>query len=293
MLAQLSTITSVSGGSILNGVLAARWSKLKPGPDGTYTNLIDEVAEPTRSFCMKDLRTSILLGTRLRPPNLPALLRDCFSVSANFLAEGYEPLYQSQLSDLPAPSEGAPRFIFCATNVRAGGVLAFHGGPQARMGDFYTGYCDAGSLRVSDAVAASSAFPPGFSAFRLDLSDGRAFTDVDPWGDRRVLSAQRGWERRGLSNQPVLLTDGGVYDNLAVEPVWTTYSTLFVSDAGTPFESERGNGQALIPRLRRAAEISMEQVAAVRKRWLVDELGTGRRPPGPSGRFTRGRRMSR
>ena len=145
------------------------------------------------------------------------------------------------------------------------------------MGDFYTGYCDAGSLRVSDAVAASSAFPPGFSAFRLDLSDGRAFTDVDPWGDRRVLSAQRGWERRGLSNQPVLLTDGGVYDNLAVEPVWTTYSTLFVSDAGTPFESERGNGQALIPRLRRAAEISMEQVAAVRKRWLVDELGTGRR----------------
>src|SRR5438270_7230437 len=54
VLARLSAVTSVSGGSILNGVLATEWCRLKLGPGGAYTNLIEEVAEPTRSFCMND-----------------------------------------------------------------------------------------------------------------------------------------------------------------------------------------------------------------------------------------------
>ena len=74
-----------------------------------------------------------------------------------------------------------------------------------------------------------------------------------------------------------MLTDGGVYDNLAVEPIWKTYKTLFVSDAGRPFESIHNSGQGIIARLKRAADISMEQVAAVRKRWLVEDFLGGRR----------------
>jgi NTE family protein len=69
VLAKLSTITSVSGGSILNGVLATRWARLRLGPDGVYTNLDEEVARPVRAFCSKDLRTPILVGTRLNPVN--------------------------------------------------------------------------------------------------------------------------------------------------------------------------------------------------------------------------------
>jgi NTE family protein len=277
VLPRLSTITSVSGGSILNGVLASRWSNLTLDEHGTYTNLVEEVAQPVRDFCSKDLRTPILLGTRLNPLNWPVLLRDWFSVSANFLAEGYEPLYYHRLSDLAAPGSGVPRFVFCATNVRTGACWHFHGGPHARMGDFYTGYCDAGYVRVSDAVAASSAFPPGFSAFRLEVPDGCKFSRGDPWGEQRVVSSKRGDELLGARNEPVLLTDGGVYDNLAVEPVWRTYKTLLVSDAGRPFESVPRSGQALITRLKRVADISMEQVAAVRKRWLVDDFVNNRR----------------
>jgi NTE family protein len=277
VLARLSTVTSVSGGSILNGVLASRWARLTLGSDGVYTNLVEQVARPVRDFCSKDLRTPVLLGTRLNPANWGVLLRDWFSVSANFLANGYEPLYRSWLSDLPAPGPGAPRFVFCATNVRTGACWHFHGGPQARMGDFYAGYCDARHVRVSDAVAASSAFPPGFSAFRLRLPPDCEFSRGDPWGEQRVVSAKRGAERHGPEGQPVLLTDGGVYDNLAVEPVWKTYNTLLVSDAGRPFESVSRSGQALITRLKRVADISMEQVAAVRKRWLVEDFLAKRR----------------
>lgn len=277
VLAKLSTITSVSGGSILNRVLATRWARLRLGPDGVFTNFDEEVARPVRTFCSIDLRTPILLGTRLNPANWGALVRDWFSVSANFLAEGYERLYQSRLSDLPAPGPAVPRFVFCATNVRTGACWHFHGGPKARMGDFYVGYCDAGGVRVSDAVAASSAFPPGFSAFRLRLPKDIAFNRGDPWGEDRGVSAKRGSEQHGDVRQPILLTDGGVYNNLAVEPVWKTYKTLLVSDAGRPFESIPQSGQALITRLERVADISMEQVAAVRKRWLVADLLDKRR----------------
>jgi NTE family protein len=272
VLARLSTVTSVSGGSILNGVLAARWSRLRLGPDGTYTNLVEEVARPVREFCSKDLRTPMLLGTRLNPANWGVLVRDWFSVSANFLAEGYEPLYRSRLGDLPAPGPNVPRFVFCATNVRTGACWHFHGGPQARMGDFYVGYCDAGCVRVSDAVASSSAFPLGFSAYRLRLPQGCTFSRGDPWGEERVVSAKRGDQQHGAVEQPVLLTDGGVYDNLAVEPVWKKYMTLLVSDAGQPLESVPRSGQAIITRLDRVAAISMAQVAAVRKRWLVADF---------------------
>jgi NTE family protein len=277
VLSRLSTITSVSGGSILNGVLATRWSGLILGNDGSYTNLIEQVAVPVREFCSKDLRTSVLIGTRLNPANWAFLVRDWFSVSANSLAAGYEPLYHSRLSDLPAPRPGVPCFVFCATNVSTGACWHFHGGPEARMGDFYAGYCDARDVRVSEAVAASSAFTPGFSAFRLKLPVGFEFSRDDPWGDHRAVSAKRSGTPEGSGSQTLLLTDGGVYDNLAVEPVWATYRTLLVSDAGRPFETVSRSGQSLVARLKRAADISMEQGASVRKRWLVADLQADRR----------------
>lgn len=273
ILSKLSAISSVSGGSILNGLLASRWSRLKLNSNGVFDNLRQVVSDPMREFCSQDLRTRVLLGTRLNPFNWPELTRDRFSVSASFLAKAYEPLFDARLADIPAPGPASPRFIFCSTNVSSGACWHFHSGPGARMGDFYTGYCDAGNVRVSDAVAASSAFPPGFSALRLQRPPKADISRIDQWGEKRVTSAKR----PSLENGEILLTDGGVYDNLGVEPVWKSYRTLLVSDAGRPFESGDKTGQGIITRLRRAADISMEQVAAVRKRWLVEQLTGDRR----------------
>jgi len=143
------------------------------------------------------------------------------------------------------------------------------------MGDFYTGYCDSGEIRVCDAVAASSAFPIGFGGLRLKVPDGCSFTRIDPWGIERPASEKRKDEYSPKADERQILTDGGVYDNLGVEPVWGKYS-LLVSDAGSPFYSVKKNSQFVIPRLRRALEISMAQVGALRKRWLVDQFVSGR-----------------
>jgi NTE family protein len=273
VLSRLSTITSVSGGSILNGLVASRWVNLTLGSDGRYANFKEIIAEPVRQFCGQDLRTPLMLGTRLNLLNWPTLLRDRFSVSANFLAQKYEPLFGRSLGELPPPGPQSPRFVFCATNVSTGACWHFHGGPAARMGDFYRGYCDATEVRVSEAVAASSAFPPGFSALRLPIRKDLEFTRDDPWGETRVESVKR----PVASDTDILLTDGGVYDNLGVEPVWRTYKTLLVSDAGRPFSSVQNSGQGIIRRLTRASDISIEQVGAVRRRWLVEEFLGGRR----------------
>jgi NTE family protein len=276
MLTRFSVITSVSGGSILNGVLASRWSRLHIDPSGIVTDFENEVALPVREFCGNDIRTSLLILTRLNPVNWPALLRDYFSVSGNYLAKSYEALYRrSLLSDVPQPREQTPRFVFCSTNVRTGACWHFHGGPNGKMGDFYTGYCEAGHVHVSEAVAASSAFTPGFSAMRVRLDNRCRFTRIDPWGKERPVSAKRGSSDHDAGTARPILTDGGVYDNLGVEPVWGRYS-LFVSDAGAPFSSVRSNSQLIITRLKRAIDISLEQVGAVRRRWLVDELSNGR-----------------
>src|SRR4051812_17346625 len=61
-LRRLDIITSVSGGSIINGVLATRWSTLTWNslPDGTQTatNFATQIAAPIRDFCTRSIDVS-------------------------------------------------------------------------------------------------------------------------------------------------------------------------------------------------------------------------------------------
>jgi NTE family protein len=273
ILSRLKAISSVSGGSILNGVLATRWPLLRANGCGVFTNFDEQIVQPVRSFCGEDLRTPLLLLTRLNPANWGELMRDYFSVSANRLAVAYEPLFHGRaLSAVQAPGPNVPRFVFCATNLRTGACWQLHGGPDGRMGDFYTGYCSTGHVQVSEAVAASSAFTPGFSALRLRMQSPCVMTRVDPWSVTRVASVRRGAGTDGGSRAVPLLTDGGVYDNLGLEPMLGRFRFLLASDAGRPFDSVSASSQFILARLRRALEIGLEQAAALRRRWLVDEF---------------------
>lgn len=273
VLSRVRVITSVSGGSITNGALAARWTQLTPDSDGVFTNF-HIVADAVREFCGSDLRTPVLVGTRLNPLNALKLLRGLGAVTADALVRPYGGLMLGKrLADLPGPADGAPRFVFCATSVQTGACWHFHAGPGARMGDFYTGYFDVGGVTLSQAVAASSAFPPGFAGLRL--KPGGAPTRIDPWGRDRRPSPKPGRVAPPGAGEQVLLTDGGVYDNLGVEPVWDLCRTLVVSDAGHPFSARASVSQALFPRLLRVSDISAEQVGAVRKRWMVERIRVG------------------
>lgn len=277
MLTRLTAITSVSGGSILNGLLAAHWPVVTPAAGSVVEGFDKLIADPIKRFCRKDIRTRLLVGWRFNPANLALLVRNYFAVPGNALADEYQALFElKKLGKVPAPTSGTPRFIFCATSLQSGACWHFHAGPTGRMGDFYTGYTDVGTVSIADAVAASSAFPPGFGAFWLKLPSDVLLTRIDPWGQLRRPSEKRP-RLPGDVKGTVLLTDGGVYDNLGVEPVWNLLDGLILSDAGKPFSSVPSLKQFAIPRLTRVAAVSAEQVGAVRKRWLFNDLEEERR----------------
>jgi len=65
------------------------------------------------------------------------------------------------------------------------------------------------------------------------------------------------------------------WHNLGVQPLWGK-CLILASDAGAPFTTIRSNSQFVLTRLKRAIDIGLDQVGAVRKRWRVEELSSGR-----------------
>jgi NTE family protein len=66
------------------------------------------------------------------------------------------------------------------------------------------------------------------------------------------------------------LSDGGMFDNLGVEPVWQDHETVLVSDAAPSFKPEPQVGW-LWSALRQGV-ILLEQATEVRKRWLISNF---------------------
>ena len=209
----LDAISAVSGGSIFAAHLARRMVE----SDGNcLANYEERVAVPFQTFVQHDIRTLPAL-TRLLPWNWSNA-----GAGAERLAGQYEEylLGTMTLSQLPS----RPNFIFCATDLTFGVSWVFS---KPHVGDYLAGYMAAASVAVQPlvrAVAASSCFPPVFRPLPMnlqpsDLTGGDAKTD-DRDDDVRSL----------------VLTDGGVYDNMGLEPVWKTCKTLYVSDGGKPFQ---------------------------------------------------------
>jgi NTE family protein len=88
------------------------------------------------------------------------------------------------------------------------------------MRDHRVGEVKAPTIALARAVAASSAFPPVLSPceIRLENDDFTAGSGTDL--------------QRPPFTTRVVLTDGGVYDNLGLETAWKRYQTILVSDAG-------------------------------------------------------------
>jgi NTE family protein len=250
ILSRVRTVSSVSGGSIASGLLATVWPRLDRDGD-RFTNLETLFEQPLRSFCGTNIRNWPLLWGRLDPRNWPRLLCSSFSAT-DLLVSEYERLLGSvQLSALPAE----PRFVFCAANLETGVSFEF----SARsIGDYVLGYSEPGRFTVAEAVAASSSFPFAFPPL-VRAVDMDAFTGGDP---KAVASGFRPGSR-------VALTDGGVYDNMGLEPAWKTHATVLVSDGGTPFEIRARPRTWLVPRLQRSFQVVANQALAVRKRWLI------------------------
>lgn len=264
LLSAMDTISSVSGGSVANGLLAKVWPSLSVDGNGVFTNFTEVYEAPLRRFCATDIRTGPLLTERLDPRNWLSLAGSDHSAT-DFLSHAYRDhlVGDLRLRDLKAIEEqGGPTFVFDTSNLQTGVNFIFCG---RRIGDYQIGYTEGPEVLVADAIAASSCFPIAFPPLVLKFEPG-------VFHGGKLAQKNLPPSELGDMQRRVVLTDGGVYDNLGLEPVWKSHQMVFCSDGGKPFSIDADPGTVIHSRLLRCQDVIGNQALAVRKRWLISSL---------------------
>jgi NTE family protein len=243
-LPRLARVSSVSGGSITAGLLGLKWARLAFDGAGIAHGFGAEVVEPLRALAGRTIDAGAIVTGVLLP-----------GVS---VADRVESAYTKHLfgdATLQALPD-SPRFVLNATNVQTGVLWRFS---KPYMADYRVGRVLHPTLPLARAVAASSAFPPVLSPVDLELHAG-------DWETPPVKGAD-------LAREPyttdVVLSDGGVYDNLGLETAWKRYDTILVSDAGGALQPEPEPERDWARHVVRILEIIDNQVRSLRKRQLI------------------------
>ena len=247
LLGSVIRISSVSGGSLLSGLMASRWSRLA-FRDGVAANFRHEIAQPIWDFCGRSLDVRAALLSLLLCKNvLPRYYR-------NHLVG------KRTLQDMP----DRPEFVFNAAHLETGRNWIFS---KAVARTYRLGVIENPEVDLATVLAASSAFPPVFPPVVLEL---------DPSTFRRSEYSDL-FDRVDLKCK-VSLTDGGLYDNLGVHSI-STFGTMLVSDASGPLDTATGLTllKFLNHRSMRPILIAVEQTRALRRRDSLTKLQRGER----------------
>lgn len=246
LLPQVDRFCSVSGGSLTAGILALGWTKLDFDGDSVPRNF--ETVE----------RTVFELAGRW--VDIPSIVEAVFPGRSVAMAVSrrYRRLVfgSSKLSDLP---DEPPRFVFNATNLQSGALFR---ASRSYAADYRVGMYHDPELSLANVVAASTAFPPFLSPMVLNLPEGAM---TSPLGDPEPPLASAAYRRR------VLLTDGGVYDNLGLEPA-RSFATVLVSDGGGMFGAVARPHRDWLRQMIRTWVVTDNQVRSLRRRQLIEEF---------------------
>ena len=220
LLAKLDRVASVSGGSIAAGALAVAWNSLTFDASGVVTNLLEEVAAPLLTLARKRIdATAIALGL------LP------FVHASRVASRAYDRFlfHGKTLQDLPA----SPRFSFTATSLQSGVLWRFS---RDYAADWRVGLWPTPNLPIALAVGASAAFPPYLSPAYIDVPAG-------------AITAQQSADLfREPYTRSLCLTDGGIYDNLGLEPFGNATRLFSLATAAPQRRLRRRPVQAGYPR---------------------------------------------
>ena len=214
------------------------------------------------SLCKRSFQWGALRQL-LNPVNLPFILS-----RANLLALAIEKEWniRIKLSELPQK----PEWSINATTAENGKRFRFK---QNDIGDYQLGYAASGNFPLASAMAVSAAFPGGFGPLRLNAS-------LFDW-QKREWNAPKGTAQSvSVGYKSLHLYDGGVYDNLGLEPFFDAGrgetkhpgTTIIVSDAGRPLPSGFDFFSLNPFRLKRVADIMSDQSHALRVRTFSNYL---------------------
>lgn len=262
LLENVARISTVSGGSLLVGLIFQEcdltWPSSKVFLSEVYPSL-------RKKLCARSLQWGAMRQL-CNPSNLRFVLS-----RANLLALALKTEWNvtGRLIDLP----NKPEWSINGTTAETGKRFRFK---SVDMGDYTLGYAAPGEFPLADALAVSAAFPGGFGPLTLNAS--------------KFNWRKRPWDALVGTEQPVHigykrlhLYDGGVYDNLGLEPFFDAGrrtskvpdTCIVVSDAGAPLSAGFSFGKFNLFRLKRVADIMADQTHALRVRTFSTYLQAG------------------
>ncbi len=221
-LGRLTRVSSVSGGSITAAVLGSNWDQLE-FEDGFARGFEEALVRPLRDLAGKTLDVRAGLAGLLTPGR---------SISSA-LAGAYDRhlFHGASTAELGRGDPAAPLFVLDSTNLQTGSLWRF---TQRGTWDYRVGAREE-PARLATAVAASSAFPPILGPATVRTAPG----EFDTTAAAPAFPGIPGLDREDFMRRPTLV-DGGVYDNLGLEPAWKNCRTVLISDAGGAFAPQTG-----------------------------------------------------
>lgn len=291
LLDEIDVISGVSGGSMMTALLGYTEAPFSEVDRKAVDFLRCGLVIPTLKKCVHPIRVARLLWNiviAVLPMMIIGFITRIVGGFASFL-----PAFRS-VSNMAARWLWSPRFRYSRTHVMADAVAGFIGeakcdsatrGGKAivfnacelrtgtafrmsneRFGSWRHGWAQAGDLRIADAVAASAAYPPFLPPF--------------DW--------KRHFERDGkTSMRRVIVTDGGVFENLGVtvmEPGRDTQISAISHSPSIIIASDAGVGQLtgeIVPmtwskRMVQVVDAVMRKVQDATKQRLHDHAKAGR-----------------
>jgi NTE family protein len=260
-LERIDRVSAVSGGSIMAAILARAWGRLQA--QGFSEDAFEQlVVRPTLRFAGRHIDVYVIAAGLVPGVNPASILARWFDRDIT---------HGTRLADLP----DRPRFIFNSSHLATGVSWRIS---KPFMGDSRLGVVCDPDVALADAVAASASFPPFVAPFVLDL-EGMVLQPVEG-ADLHGVPGLENLEHR------VLLLDGGVYDNLAIEPIEGRCRIALASDAGGNLRVDPRHGPYRFwwPLLRRTLDMSVEVGRAQRRRASIDRATAARSAsPGTKG----------
>ena len=256
-------VSTVSGGSLLIGLVfqecGLKWPTSKAFLELVYPSL-------RQKLCSRSL-----IGGAMRELLRPSNWRFVMS-RANVLASVLRREWHvtARMADLPA----SPEWSINGTTAENGKRFRFK---RDSLGDYSLGYAEPGNFPLASAMAVSAAFPGFIGPLVVDAT--RFVWKKRPtWGAPESSAVVVQPEFRRLH-----LYDGGIYDNLGLEPFFDLGNGvskqpdcfILVSDAGAPLAVGFGFWALSVFRLTRVADIMSDQARALRVRAFMGYLAQG------------------
>ncbi|MBI4996670.1 MAG: patatin-like phospholipase family protein [Rhodocyclales bacterium] len=253
----ISRISTVSGGSLLLGLVFKECGYGWPSSDQFLSQVYPVLRD---QLCAKSLQWGAMRQL-VHPGNWQYLLS-----RANLLAKALQHEWgiTAKLSHLPE----APEWSINGTTAETGKRFRFK---RSSVGDYMLGYSAPGAFPLADALAVSAAFPGGFGPLSFEAA-GFQWKKRPAWGSPVGSAIEV-----EVPYQQLHLYDGGVYDNLGLEPFFDAgcgvpkpeVDFILVSDAGAPLKPGFPRFSINPWRLKRVADITSDQSRALRVRGFM------------------------